>query len=93
MAPIIIGLVFAAPIAVATSSVAAGQFARRLGVFVTPEELYAPMAVEPVADVAPGCGYADLRLIVHFAEVAGDERPAIAGALEEIEGGRFATVA
>ncbi|MBK6703676.1 MAG: glucans biosynthesis glucosyltransferase MdoH [Caulobacteraceae bacterium] len=51
MAPIIIGLLFSAPIAVVTSSVAAGQFARRLGMFVTPEEIASPMAVDPVVEV------------------------------------------
>jgi membrane glycosyltransferase len=51
MAPILIGLLFSAPIAVMTSSVAAGQFARRMGMFVTPEELASPMLVEPEADV------------------------------------------
>lgn len=54
MAPILVGLLFSAPIAVVTSSVEAGQIARRLGMFVTPEELASPMAFEPVTDVAAG---------------------------------------
>ncbi|MBL8545566.1 MAG: glucans biosynthesis glucosyltransferase MdoH [Hyphomonadaceae bacterium] len=55
MAPIIIGLVCSAPIAMVTSSAAAGDFARRLGVFVTPEEIEAPMPVDrPIAgEVVP----------------------------------------
>jgi membrane glycosyltransferase len=46
MAPIIIGLVFSAPIAVATSSAKVGQIARRFGVFATPEEIGKPFTVE-----------------------------------------------
>ncbi len=55
MAPIIVGLVCSAPIAVATSSARLGQIARRLGVFVTPEEMAAPVGMQmPVSeDVAP----------------------------------------
>jgi membrane glycosyltransferase len=42
MAPILFGLLFAVPLAVVTSSAAAGAAARQLGVFVTPEELAPP---------------------------------------------------
>jgi len=44
MAPILVGLLFAAPIAVATSSAKVGALARDLGVFVTPEEIAPPFA-------------------------------------------------
>ncbi len=55
MAPIIVGLVCSAPIAIATSSVRAGSLARRLGVFVTPEEIAPPAGMQaPLSeDVAP----------------------------------------
>ena len=53
MAPIIVGLVFAAPIAVVTSSARAGLLARRLGIFVTPEEIAAPIATAVGEDISP----------------------------------------
>ena len=60
MAPILFGLVCAVPLAVLTSSAAAGQVARRLGIFVTPEERAPPKwmgradtaAAEPAATPA-----------------------------------------
>lgn len=52
MAPILFGLVFAIPIAVATSSASVGAFARRLGVFVTPEEIKPPAVLGPQAEHA-----------------------------------------
>lgn len=67
MAPILFGLVFSAPLAVLTSSVTAGRLARRLGVFVTPEELAPPKwlghlqeadAAQPAQTPAPSASYA-----------------------------------
>jgi len=42
-APVMIGLLFAAPIAVLTSRGSAGRLLRRAGLFVTPEETAPPM--------------------------------------------------
>lgn len=58
MAPILFGLVCAVPLAVFTSSAAAGQVARRLGIFLTPEEVAPPSWLRraeraPVATDAP----------------------------------------
>jgi membrane glycosyltransferase len=45
MAPILFGLLFSAPLAMVTSSVTAGDIARRLGIFLTPEENAPPFAL------------------------------------------------
>ncbi|MDX2274183.1 MAG: glucans biosynthesis glucosyltransferase MdoH [Hyphomonadaceae bacterium] len=53
MAPILFGLVASAPLAMFTSSVAAGSAARRLGLFLTPEEHAAPEWLEQNAAPEP----------------------------------------
>jgi len=54
MAPILFGLVGSAPLAMLTSSVSAGDAARRLGLFVTPEEHSPPEWLGRRATPAPG---------------------------------------
>lgn len=49
MAPIIVGLVFAAPIAAVTASASVGAWARNLGVFATPDEIDPPALLRHVA--------------------------------------------
>lgn len=60
MAPILVGLVFSAPIAMLTSSAKAGAALRQLGVFVTPEEANPPFGVRAAQtpDAAPQAGAA-----------------------------------
>jgi len=48
MAPIIIGLVFAAPIAAVTASASVGAWARSVGVFTTPDEIDPPTLLRTV---------------------------------------------
>ena len=55
MAPILVGLVFAAPIAALSASVGVGALARAMGLFMTPDELMTPALLRSVSveDVAP----------------------------------------
>jgi membrane glycosyltransferase len=48
MAPIIVGLVLAAPIAAITSSAQLGAFARKLGIYNTPEESEPPEVLREI---------------------------------------------
>lgn len=50
MAPILFGLVFSAPLSMATSSTWVGAVARRFGLFLTPEERGAPAWLAPVGE-------------------------------------------